>query len=146
MAFTVAGDLIFFGDVFAEFLLSLRAFAFSAACADAMRAVADDPHGLLIFVPSPSFKVKPCPFCWPHFFRISFMACSVVNCLLAIVSICKLPRRASARRALAPIDPSGNASLAATSRRSGVVGRIASGRKSSEKVLPLLPVIALAFH
>src|SRR5262249_53705572 len=32
------------------------------------------------------------------------------------------------------------------SRRSGVVGEIASGRKSSEKVLPLFPAIVVAFQ
>jgi hypothetical protein len=44
-----------------------------------------------------------------------------------MVSIIKLPRRASARSALTPTEPSGNAIRAATSSRNGVSGLIVSG-------------------
>jgi hypothetical protein len=62
-----------------------------------------------------------------HFSFISSIARNVVNCLLAMIQSCRLPRFHSARSALTPTEPPGNAIRAATSSRNGVSVLIVSG-------------------
>jgi hypothetical protein len=138
MTSALAGHLVFVADVFGEFLFGARAEALSfcavnrsEACADFILSVSDEPGEPLMQLavsPPRGGKVQPDSFGLSrHRSVISSIAPSVVNCLLAMVQVCRWPRCASARSALALIEPSGNANSAAFARRSFVSGVIAVG-------------------
>ena len=126
-AFSVG--LILGGEVLAEGSLGARAIFWSAARADLARSISNDPNCALsegtIGISVLGAKPETDAFCGTrHNALISSMAASVVKSLPATRSITSRPFAASLRNPLAVIDPSGNASAAAISSRSGVFGWI----------------------
>src|SRR5262245_23484113 len=143
-----SGGAVFGGDVLGERLLSRRSVALAETSASFDAAVADNPHGLFddstVLISPRWLKPEPGAFASTrHCFLISLIARRVVKSLPAIRSIVSLPRAASRRSPLAVIEPSGNASAAATLSRIGTSSPIC-GRGGWSLVIGSAFALALA--
>src|SRR3954469_25625072 len=118
MTWPRSGRVVLGGDVLGKLSLSLFARIRAAASAVLAASVEDDPDGLTVggggLEPEAGgFGVTR------HLSNILLIAASVVMSLPAMRQISRRPRAASRRKPRAPTDPSGKASSAAKSSRSG---------------------------
>jgi hypothetical protein len=118
--------LIFPRDVAAERDLCIRNLILSKCCGDLSTAVEDNPRGApedFLVDSAPGSKPEMGTFASTrHRSRSLSISAKVTNSLPAIFSTVSRPRRASRRKLLSDMLPSGNTSAAATDSRKGVFG------------------------
>src|SRR5215207_8351585 len=129
MAGRSGGRLVLCGEILDEPSFSLFARILAAASAVLLPTVEDDPGGTSVVTGWPEPKSG-----WQSLTRhrstMFLTSAKVVMSLPAILQRRKRPLSASRRRLAFVIEPSGNASFAATSNRSGV-SSVTSSRLSS---------------
>ena len=126
-------DLRFLAASSASLFFSSLAVAIAAACANKRRSISDEPTGRVAEL-AVGFVAGITPdnagsFGWArHNSLMRWIPARVVYSLPAIFSVTRRPRSRSLRSPGAPMLPSGNAILAAMSRRSGTRSRFSGSR------------------